>query len=90
MVKIIVGNKVDKVGSPASSSQGHSALMELFTAEQDYLRTVTTEEGRRLADERGAIFFETSAKTMRGVEEVFDTVVDKVRSLSPQFPSNFG
>lgn len=57
VVRIIVGNKVDK----------------------DYSRVVSTDEGQALAEERGAMFFETSAKTMRGVEDVFDTAVEKVR-----------
>ncbi|KNZ60522.1 hypothetical protein VP01_1541g4 [Puccinia sorghi] len=56
VVRVIVGNKVDK----------------------DESRTVSTEEGRAFASDNHAMFFETSVKTRKGVDEVFEAVVDKV------------
>lgn len=46
---------------------------------QDYSREVTSEEGRAFAQDNNALYAETSAKTMKGVEEVFEALVDKVR-----------
>jgi len=56
VVRVIVGNKVDK----------------------DESRTVSTEEGRAFASDNHAMFFETSVKTRKGVDEVFEAVVDKI------------
>ncbi|KAI9608384.1 hypothetical protein KEM48_003172, partial [Puccinia striiformis f. sp. tritici PST-130] len=58
VVRVIVGNKVDK----------------------DESRTVTTEEGQAFASDNHAMFFETSVKTRKGVDEVFEAVVDKLTS----------
>ncbi|EGG10139.1 uncharacterized protein MELLADRAFT_71064 [Melampsora larici-populina 98AG31] len=46
--------------------------------DKDYSREVSIEEGRAFAADNNALFVETSAKTMRGVEEVFEAVVDKI------------
>ncbi|EFP85420.1 hypothetical protein PGT21_008746 [Puccinia graminis f. sp. tritici] len=56
VVRVIVGNKVDK----------------------DESRTVSTDEGRAFASDNHAMFFETSVKTRKGVDEVFEAVVDKI------------
>ncbi|MBW0471206.1 hypothetical protein O181_010921 [Austropuccinia psidii MF-1] len=46
--------------------------------DKDYSRSVSTEEGRAFATDNHAMFFETSVKTKKGVEEVFEAVVDKI------------
>lgn len=65
VVRVIVGNKVDK----------------------DYSRSVSTEEGRAFASDNHAMFFETSVKTKKGVEEVFEAVVDKIVASTSLQPS---
>ena len=42
-------------------------------------RSVTKEEGERMARENGMMFIETSAKTRIGVQEAFEELVNKVR-----------
>ena len=46
-------------------------------------RTVTFEEGNKLADEYGVKFFETSAKTDNNIGELFDTVARDVIKFCP-------
>ncbi|KAG0139424.1 hypothetical protein CROQUDRAFT_666514 [Cronartium quercuum f. sp. fusiforme G11] len=46
--------------------------------DKDYSRMVSNEEGRAFAADNNALYAETSAKTMKGVEEVFEAVVDKI------------
>lgn len=43
------------------------------------LREVTTEEGKELARSFGAEFIEASAKTRTNIEQIFITLVRKVR-----------
>jgi len=50
----------------------------------DHLRQVPTEEGQKLAEEKGLLFIETSAKTGQNVEEAFTlpakTIYDRVKN----------
>lgn len=46
--------------------------------EEHPLRKVSIEEGQRLADEEGLLFFETSAKTSHNVNEVFLGIGGKI------------
>ena len=41
-------------------------------------RSVSTEEGERMARNHGMMFIETSAKTRIGVQEAFEELVNKV------------
>mmetsp|Transcript_67137 Transcript_67137/g.116864 ORF Transcript_67137/g.116864 Transcript_67137/m.116864 type:complete len:121 (+) Transcript_67137:3-365(+) len=56
------------------------------------LRTVSTEEGKALADKFGMDFFETSAKTGASVDDAFLSMVDQVvqhrYSKTPPAPEN--
>lgn len=66
----LVGNKYDLV-------EGDN--------EGEELRKVSVEEGQKLADEEGLLFFETSAKTSFNVNEVFVGIGSKIPdSSAPQ------
>lgn len=43
-------------------------------------RRVSSEEGRKLAEEMKAVFLETSAKENQNVEEIFRKVIDKIEA----------
>ncbi|OUC48119.1 Ras family protein [Trichinella nativa] len=45
------------------------------------LREVSTEQGKQLADSNGALFFETSALTCAGVEDMFKTTAKRMCDL---------
>lgn len=75
VVKIIVGNKVDKVSRsplppPLSSNE------RLFL--QEFSRQVPTSEGEAFARRMNSLFIETSAKTAVGVSEAFKEVAEKI------------
>ena len=48
--------------------------------QSDLERQVTTEEGRQFADQRGMIFFETSARTGSNVEQMLAAVAEQLVS----------
>lgn len=63
----LVGNKYDLVADENDAD--------------DSLRKVCVEEGRALAEEEGLLFFETSAKTLYNVNEVFVAIGSKIPEL---------
>ena len=63
----LVGNKYDLVADENDAD--------------DSLRKVSVEEGRALAEEEGLLFFETSAKTLYNVNEVFVAIGSKIPEL---------
>ncbi|KAF5319478.1 hypothetical protein D9619_008757 [Psilocybe cf. subviscida] len=74
VVKILVGNKVDKARTMASLFS--SQLIELLL--QEFSRQVPTDEAERFAARMNSLFMETSAKTSIGVKDVFQEVVEKI------------
>jgi len=62
----------------AKQSDQVSLIMVGNKCDLEHLRKVTTEEGQELAKEYSAIFFETSAKTGKNVEEVFLAAIRQV------------
>lgn len=62
----LVGNKLDLVEDSADEEGAESA------------RKVDTEEGQKLADDEGLLFFETSAKSGHNVLQVFLAIANKV------------
>jgi Ras-related protein Rab-5C len=62
----LIGNKFD-------------LIMDEETGEQiEGARKVSIEEGKSLAEDEGAVFFETSAKTSYNVNEVFMYIAEKI------------
>jgi Ras-related protein Rab-18 len=92
VVKIVVGNKVDKVRLPSlrlSFYISNPCLAELafcpslahkYISEcmQEFSRQVSTAEGAEFAEKMGSLFIEASAKTSVGVREAFQEVVEKI------------
>jgi len=90
-VKLLVGNKIDKVRStwrerPLSLVAGVVWLAShcARTLNEQADRQVSHEEGAAFARSRGMIFIETSAKTKVGIQQTFEELVQKVlpRALS--------
>lgn len=73
VVKIIVGNKVDKVRRSRTLP-----LLLLITRVQEFSRQVPTSEGEAFARRMNSLFIETSAKTAVGVSEAFKEVAEKI------------
>lgn len=71
VVKVLVGNKVDKVSSCFCG-------VKCWTDLQEFSRQVSTEEGQAFADRMGTLFIECSAKTNIGVGDIFEDLVRKV------------
>jgi Ras-related protein Rab-18 len=81
IVKIIVGNKADKVRFSVSAwHMAHWRHIEPYYATQiqEYARQVSTEEAAAYAARMGCLFIETSAKTAMGVCRAFRDVVERV------------
>lgn len=74
VVKIIVGNKVDKVRISPPPSLPHDTP----TPTQEFSRQVPTSEGEAFARRMNSLFIETSAKTAVGVSEAFKEVAEKI------------
>ena len=81
-MKIIVGNKVDKVCRTLSF---HHPLpvpicdcTELTLLPKEFSRQVPTSEGQQYATRMNSLFIEASAKTAVGVREAFREVVEKI------------
>lgn len=87
----IVGNKLDLVEPPLDKDatpkedevQNHNLNEEDNDSKNEneenktYERQVTYEEGRELARKNNAIYFETSAKTGKGIAELFEAVANR-------------
>ena len=96
-VKIVVGNKVDKVracnSTPTQASVSCSAAQWVVSAQQPsdtYLRCLSAQEadrevsraeGQAFAKRHGCLFVETSAKANVAVGQAFEELVMKVPVL---------
>lgn len=50
--------------------------------DREFNRVVSLDQGQTYAENKNSLFFETSAKQGRGVEEIFDKVIEKVSFFS--------
>ena len=75
VVKIVVGNKLDKV--KAAFLFIASAPLTAYSF-KEYSRQVPTAEGAAFAQRTGCLFVEASAKTAVGVTEAFSDVVERI------------
>ena len=73
IVIALVGNKLD-LDEPAPEGAGDG--------DATGARKVSTEEAKGYADEEGLLFFETSAKTGQGVEDVFTAIANAIPETS--------
>jgi len=76
VVKVIVGNKVDKVRRLSRSTLVLSCLV--FVSFQEYQRQVPTAEAAAFAEKMGCYFVETSAKSAVGVRKAFRDIVERI------------
>ena len=74
-MKILVGNKVDKV---RSLSLNRASCSPHPHTPQEFSRQVSTTEGEQFAARMDSLFIEASAKTAVGVSEAFRDVVEKI------------
>ena len=79
-IKIMVGNKADKVGLcvPAWQIRRHHFESDYSISTQEHARQVSTEEAAAYAARMGCLFVEASAKTAMGVSRAFRDVVERV------------
>lgn len=95
IVIALVGNKCDLANSgsdeDATNTEGNTSegseqsTSESNTNESD-ARKVATEDGRKLAQDEGLLFFETSAKTGQNVRQVFLAIANKIPRDAPKKP----
>jgi Ras-related protein Rab-18 len=76
VVKIVVGNKLDKVRVSPLATVTYSIPAD--PRAQEYSRQVPTDEGAAFAQRTGCLFVEASAKTAVGVTEAFSEVVERI------------
>ena len=76
IVIALVGNKLD-LDEPASPDGADDSEPAAGGA-----RKVSADEARAYADEEGLLFFETSAKTGQGVEDVFTAIANAIPETS--------
>lgn len=81
VVKILVGNKLDKVSVLFSSYLFVQNSSDICI--QEFSRAVTNAEGEKFAKQMGSLFIEASAKTNVGVREAFLDLVEKVSRFAP-------
>lgn len=89
-VKMIVGNKSDKVGRPFLPltmcwMAWHGVLIESsihYFSVQGHMRQISEAEGSAFAARMGCMFVESSAKTAVGVRETFRDVVERIVNTS--------
>jgi len=87
-VKMIVGNKSDKVGVDPSLSSSpmcvciRAVFFFFFLLVKNHMRQVSAAEGAAYAAKMGCLFVESSAKTAVGVRETFRDVVERVLNAS--------
>ena len=87
IVIALVGNKLDLTSSSnespettvaASASEEGTDGAEAAEEENGDARKISTKEGREYAEEEGLLFFETSAKTGKNVQEVFTAIANAI------------
>lgn len=89
VVKMIVGNKVDKVSEWRSLSISNwrgfpgekAGLLNPRAFKKESSRVVTYKEGAAMAQKLQTLFVECSAKTKVGVQEAFEELVQKVNTV---------
>ena len=78
IVIALVGNKLDLTSSAEGAEAGGEADGENGAADEEDARKVSTEEARTYAEEEGLLFFETSAKSGRNVQDVFNAIANAI------------
>ena len=87
IVIALVGNKLDLTSSSddnpettvaASAGEEGTEGAEAAEEENGDARKISTKEGREYAEEEGLLFFETSAKTGKNVQEVFTAIANAI------------
>ena len=98
VVKILVGNKVDKVDTLLPFLHILLDRANVVHITQEFSRQVSTSEGAAFAERMGSLFVEASAKTAVGVRQAFTDVVERildtpelwapVSNITPDVPRN--
>ena len=87
IVIALVGNKLDLTSSSDDNAEsavaapgGEEGVEGAEAAEEENgdARKISTKEGREYAEEEGLLFFETSAKTGKNVQEVFTAIANAI------------
>ena len=87
IVIALVGNKLDLTSSSDENPETTIAApggdegtegAEAAEEENGDARKISTKEGREYAEEEGLLFFETSAKTGKNVQEVFTAIANAI------------